>query len=79
MTLKSFEISRANVDASRAFFKDFFGAKNPAKAIEVQTAFAKTQFATFIGQVKDFQQAMQRATDGIAHSVQSVWQKPLPA
>jgi hypothetical protein len=69
MTLKALEIGQANANASFAFFKGYLGIKNLSEAIELQSNFAKTQFAVLSGQAKDFQQSMQKAAVTVAEPV----------
>jgi phasin len=74
MTLKALEIGQANANASFAFFKGYLGVKNLSDAIELQSTFAKTQFAVLSGQAKDLQQSMQKAAVAVAEpAVDARW------
>ena len=77
VSLKALEITKANADASFAFYKDFFGAKTVADAIELQTAFARKQFDAFAGQVKEMQEATQKAATEMAKPSRTAFEKAL--
>jgi phasin len=58
--VKALDAAKVNSDASFALAKDMFGAKTLAEIIELQTAFARQQFDTLTGQVKELQDLAQK-------------------
>lgn len=75
VTLKALEIAKTNTDASFDFFKNYFGAKTLADAVEAQTAFARKQFEVLGGQVKDLQEAAQKAAVEVAKPSRNALEK----
>lgn len=73
--LKTLEATKANADASFAFYKDLIGAKTFADALELQTSFARKQFDTFAGQVKEFQEFTQKLAVDSAKPARAAWEK----
>jgi phasin len=61
LSVKALEAAQANAEASFALFKDLLGAKTFADAIELQTAFARKQFDAASTQLKELQEATQKA------------------
>jgi phasin len=55
MGKKAVDAAKTNSDASFAFARNLFGAKTMSDVMELQTAFARSQFETFSSQVKEFQ------------------------
>jgi phasin len=53
--MKAIDTAKVNSDASFAFARDVFGAKTMADVIELQSAFARKQFAAMTAQMKEFQ------------------------
>ena len=75
MNLKVLEISNANANASFEFFKDYIGAKTIAEAIEVQTAYVRNQFEAVSGQLKDIEDATQKAAVEVARPIRKASEK----
>lgn len=75
MSLKALEAAQVHADASFALFKDLFGAKTFADAMEVQTAFARRQMDTAVAQMKDFQEVAQKAFMDAAKPAQDAMTK----
>jgi phasin len=73
--VKTLEATKANADASFAFYKDLIGAKTFADAIELQTAFARKQFDTVAGQVRDFQEFAQKMAVDSVKPARAAWEK----
>ena len=61
MSLKALEAAQVHADASFALFRDLMGARTFADAVELQTAFTRKQFDTAAAQLKEFQEAAQKA------------------
>lgn len=73
--LKTLEATKANADASFAFYKDLIGAKTFADAIELQTAFARKQFDAMAGQMRDFQEFAQKFAVDSVKPARAAWEK----
>jgi phasin len=73
--VKTLEATKANADASFAFYKDLIGAKTFADALELQTAFARKQFDTVAGQVRDFQEFAQKLAVDSVKPARAAWEK----
>jgi phasin len=58
--VKALDAAKENSDASFAFYRNLFGAKTFADVIELQTAFARTQFDAVSAQFKDLQELGQK-------------------
>ena len=74
MALKGLDIAKANADASFDLFRSLIGAKTLNEAIGLQAAYAQTLFGTFTGQVKDFQDAVQKAAAEVTGPSRSAWE-----
>lgn len=61
MSLKALEAAQVHADASFALFRDLMGARTFADAVELQTAFTRKQFDAASAQMKEFQEAAQKA------------------
>jgi phasin len=61
LSAKAIEAAKTNADAGFALFRDLLGARTFADAIEVQTAFTRKQFEVATAQLREFQEASQKA------------------
>jgi phasin len=52
---KALDAAKANTDASFALARDLFNVKSVSEFIELQSRFARSQFDTVAGQMKEFQ------------------------
>jgi hypothetical protein len=74
MALKGLEIAKANTASSFDFLRSLLGAKSLNEVIGLQTAYTKTMFETFAGQMTDFQHAMQKTASEMAAPSRSAWE-----
>jgi len=66
INMKSLDAAKTSTDAAFAFFKDMLAVKTVAEAIELQSAFAHTQFDAVMSQSKDMQELFTKiATEAV--------------
>lgn len=75
--LKALEAAKTNTDASFAFARDLFGVKTFAEAVELQTAFARKQFAALTGQAREFQEIGEKVAAEATKPARAVAEKAM--
>jgi phasin len=75
MGVKAVDAAKTNSDASFAFARDLFGAKTVSDVIELQSAFARSQFDAFTSQFKEFQSMAEKLVTATAKPVSSKVEK----
>jgi len=75
LSLKALDNAKASVEAPFQFAKDLMAVKTFAEVIELQTAFARSQFELASGQAKDFQALAQKVATDSAAPVKDVFGK----
>ncbi|MCV6576501.1 MAG: phasin family protein [Cohaesibacter sp.] len=76
---KALDAAQANVEAGFNFIRDILAVKSVGDAIEVQTAFARTQFDAVSAQAKDFQETVNKGAQDIVAPVQEALNKNIDA
>lgn len=72
---KAIDVAKTNTEATFSHAKEVLAVKTFAEVIELQTAFAKTQFDAFQGQVKTFQDMTAKLTEETSAPYKAAFQK----
>ena len=76
---KALDVAKTNTDATLAHVKDVMAVKTFAEAIELQTAFAKTQFDAFEDQAKVFEKMTKELTEDTTAPYKAAFKKTTEA
>ena len=72
---KALDVAKTNTDATLSHVKEVLAVKTFAEVIELQTAFAKSQFDALQGQVKTFQDMTAKLTEETSAPYKDAFQK----
>lgn len=75
LNLKAIDNAKANSDRAFAFAKEFVSAKSMSEAVELQTKFAREQFETLSGQMKEMQELTTKIASESSAPMKEAWEK----